>query len=70
MKARYQVIVGNIGTVYSGGDEHAAQMHYSEYVNQSAGNYGRASGEPVTLMENGEPVHEYCGDVREIEPLS
>lgn len=50
----YQVIVGNIGTVYSGNTEQTACDIFDEYVKMSQAPYGRASGESVTLMMDGE----------------
>jgi hypothetical protein len=56
---RYEVIVGNIGTVYDGDDLSEAERVYEEYVGQSKGGYGRAADEDVTLMGDGEPIQEY-----------
>jgi len=58
---QYEVIVGNIGTVYSGPSKAEADTHYTEYVSQSETNYGRAGGEDVTMMEDGEPIQEHVG---------
>ena len=64
---KYEVIVGNIGCVYSGSSYPAALRDYREYVTQSTSGpyegygYGRASGEDVTLMEDGSPIHEHLG---------
>ena len=55
----YEVIVGNVGTVYSGSDATNAETIYAGYVETSLGSVGRASGEPVTLMQDGEPVREH-----------
>ena len=55
----YEVIVGNIGTIYDGHDETEARRIYAVYLAQSQANYGRAAGESVTLMQNGEPLQEY-----------
>lgn len=57
----YEVICGNIGTVYSGTDFDKADDTYREYVNQSMAGYGRAAEESVSLMENGEPIKEHFG---------
>lgn len=57
----YETIVGNIGTVYSGLDKAKAYAAYREYVKQSKDNYGRAAGESVTIMENGEIHRDYTG---------
>lgn len=57
----YEVVVGNIGTVYSGAGKHAAMESYERYVAMSKDGWikTRASGEPVTLFENGEIIAEY-----------
>ena len=49
-----------LGTVYSGNDMVQAFRDYDDYVSQSQAGYGRASGEPVTLMLNGEISREYA----------
>ena len=56
---KYQLIVGNIGTVLETEDEPTASENYSAYVQISQSTHGRASGEQVTLMMNGEPIMEY-----------
>jgi len=56
--SRFQVIVGNIGTVEDG-NLHECLKAYGEYVKQSKAGYGRASYEPVTLMKDGEPWREH-----------
>lgn len=58
---KYQVIVGNIGTVYDGDSYMDAKQAYSEYRKQSRANYGRASGESVTMFENDEIKWEHDG---------
>lgn len=58
---KYELIVGNIGTVYSGNNKADALGKFSLYKGQSIGNYGRAAGENVTLMRDGEPWMEYFG---------
>lgn len=57
----FEVIVGNIGTVYSGEDKIEALARFNEYVNQSKWNEGRAGGEDVTLMEDNEILYEHFG---------
>jgi hypothetical protein len=57
-KPEYQVIVGNVGTVYSGTDRAEADRDYSIYAEMSDAGQGRAGDEPVTLTEDGEPVRE------------
>lgn len=60
-----QVIVGNIGTVYSGSNNKEAARVYKEYISQSKSNYGRAGGEDVTWMKNGEPHKEFTGTLHQ-----
>lgn len=54
--SRYQVIVGNIGTVLDTDSRQAAAKTYGEYKQQSIDHYGRASGEEVTLFMDDEPL--------------
>jgi hypothetical protein len=61
----WEVIVGNVGTVYSGPNEDEARSVYSEY---EMGRGGRATGEPITLMHDGEIVEEYPGEEWESYP--
>jgi hypothetical protein len=58
---RWEVVVGNVGTVFDGTRESAARQTYKDYVIKSKSNNGRAGGEDVTLMKNGEPVAEHFG---------
>jgi len=62
---RYQVIVGNIGTVYDAGDREWAQSNYDDYVALSKSRQGRAADESVVMLENGEVVAEYCPTLRQ-----
>lgn len=55
----YEVIVGNIGTVYKGGDKQVAIATFEEYKRQSADGYGRAAGEPVSLLFEEEVIDEF-----------
>lgn len=57
----YKVIVGNIGTVYSGSNPVRARNDFDTYVRKSEAGDGRAAGEDVTLMKNGEPEAEHFG---------
>ena len=66
----YEVIVGNIGTVYSGPNGFEAHTKFQVYAGQSKTGYGRASGEDVTIMRNGEPIKEYFGTLGQSEELS
>lgn len=59
----YTVIVGNVGTVYDGTDAAVAQTKFHTYIEASKSDVGRASGESVTLMRDGEIVDEYTGIV-------
>ena len=59
--SRYQVIVGNIGTVYDGDSIRLAKLDFAAYVRLSKKSLGRASGEDVTLMDDCEPEMEYTG---------
>lgn len=58
----YTVLVGNIGTVYEGPLFKQALEDYAEYKQQSETNYGRAAGEPVTLLKDGEIKWEHNPD--------
>ena len=55
----WTVVVGNIGTVYSGPDEVEARRRWEEYTKQSESGYGRAAGEDVTLLVDGVVAKEY-----------
>lgn len=57
----FQVIVSNVGTVYSGDMHRDAVKTYQDYKKQSESMLGRAGGESVTLMEDGEPILEHEG---------
>ena len=67
MKHEYEVICGNIGTVHTGAAIRAAEIHFDEYVAQSKSEYGRAAGESVTLMRDGEIHREYIGTLERSE---
>ena len=60
--AKFEVIVGNIGTVYSGSNFMVAQSKFSSYVKDSKANYGRAARESVTLMHNSKIRREHIGE--------
>jgi hypothetical protein len=59
---KYEVYVGNIGTVLRTGVYADANAAYSEYVSQSKSGSGRAAFEPVALLENGEMIKDYEGE--------
>ncbi len=60
---KFQVVVGNIGTVYSGNNFMQASCSFDRYVKQSKLSSGRASGEDVTLLHNGDIRREYIGSI-------
>jgi hypothetical protein len=70
---RYEVVVGNVGNVHTGGSKATAMTYFREYVEQSKSGCGRAGGEDVTLFKDGEIIKEYIHDpwfpVSEIESL-
>ena len=53
--------VGNLGQVFEGPNEIKAREAFKEYKGQSESDYGRAAGESVTLMRDGEPIQEHIG---------
>ena len=55
----YEVIVGNIGTTYSGPSAMVADAEFKYYKAASINGEGRASGESVVMMKNGEIVLEH-----------
>ena len=69
---RYQVIVGNIGTVYDGNSRGLADCEFTAFCKISDRMTGRAAGESVTLMDNDEPVKEYTGklDLASMDPAT
>lgn len=62
---RYEVICGNIGSVYSGNNPVEARRVYGIYKNHSITCYGRAAGETVTMMKDSEPELEYIGTLHQ-----
>lgn len=59
--SQYVVIVGNVGTVYSGEDSQKASEIFAEYVEQSKSDCGHAGGEDVSLLHNDDIIQEYMG---------
>lgn len=57
----YDIVVGNIGTVYSGTDRAQAKTAFDTYLAQSKANSGRAAGESVAWMVDGEERQGYIG---------
>jgi transcriptional regulator of NAD metabolism len=62
---KYQVIVGNIGSVYAGESKVIAFETYKEYVQQSQTSHMKASGETVVLLRDGEIEKEFIGSLEE-----
>lgn len=60
---KFEVVVGNLGVVYTGNSGFDAKTKYNTYVGQSRRNEGRAAGESVYLMKNGSPIQEHQGPV-------
>lgn len=54
MTIRHEIIVSNIGIVYDGTDIAEARRTFNEYCNQARDHVGRASGESVTWLLDGE----------------
>ncbi len=63
--ARYEVVVGNVGTVYVGNDVQRARETMQTYIEQSKSHVGRAGDENVTLFKSGDIVDEYIGTLNE-----
>lgn len=57
----YEILVGNIGSVFYGTNGFEAYAQFQVYCGLSKAYYGRASGEDVTLLKDGEIVKEYIG---------
>ena len=57
---RYQVIVGNLGTVLETNSKVFAWRAYGEYIGISQSEGMRATGEDVTLMCDDEIIAEYA----------
>jgi len=56
---RYQVIVGNIGMVFEDYSLAKATAIFHDYCFMSTDGNGRASGEEVHLMDDGEPIRSH-----------
>ena len=59
VKHTYEVVVGNIGSVYFGSLSRDAKKTFAEYKRQSERCIGRASQEVVTLLKDGEISQEF-----------
>lgn len=60
---KFEVVVGNIGTVYSGNNFMVASCKYSAYVKESKSGVGRAGNESVVMFHNGEIRYEHEGEI-------
>jgi hypothetical protein len=61
----YEVIVGNVGSVYCGKNRADALATYQSYVESSKEQVGaRSYGEDVTLLADGEIEQEHIGHLR------
>lgn len=58
-RVMYEVVVGNVGTVYRGADEKVANVAFDTYVDLSKSGHGRAAGEEVSFFEDGDLVKEF-----------
>lgn len=61
---RYEVVVGNVGTIYRGNSKRQGLAEFREASQLSKDGYGRYSMEPVTLFEDGEILKEHDPNVR------
>jgi hypothetical protein len=62
----YEVIVGNVGSVYYGKSRVEALATYKSYVKSSKKHIGaRCHGEDVTLLVDGEIRHDHAGNLRQ-----
>jgi len=61
MTSFYEVIVGNIGKVYYGSDKAFATEQYLAYKGQSERGEGKAAGESVSMLRDGEVIRAYDG---------
>lgn len=66
-RGTYEVIVGNVGTVYVGPSKYEAHGTFKTYVELSMLDMGRASGESVVLMYRGDIIREHQGQYSETE---
>ncbi len=55
--------VGNIGCVYRGHNGFEARKAFNIYRSQSKKGYGRAAGEDVGMLRDGEPHDSYWGSL-------
>lgn len=58
----FEVIVGNVGTVYTGEGSASARHMFESYRAMSRDGYGRVAHESVTLFDDGEILDEFDGE--------
>lgn len=58
---KYELIVGNIGRVFESNNLKDCMKKFRHYVTQSKSGVGRAGGESIILLREGEPIEEYQG---------
>jgi len=63
----YEVIVGNIGSIYCGTNGWKALQLFNRYKKLSRMQYGRAAGENVAVMKDGDVYYEYVGSLEQLE---
>lgn len=61
----YEVVVGNIGTVYTGRSQKIANETFETYRKNSINGVGRGGYEDVILLHGGEPEKEHFAEVPE-----
>lgn len=61
----YEVVVGNVGTVYDGASEEAAHKAFSQFVERSESGLGRCGNEQVTLFKDGDLIDQHDPEPRE-----
>lgn len=67
---KHEIVVGNIGTVYSGSNDTEAINTFNAYASQSRNKIGRAATEPVTWFVEGQPHRKYSfGDAPKAQLL-
>ncbi len=59
MNETYEVVAGNVGTVYRGNNYKEADAAFAQYSGLSKSGRGRCGGEVITLFEHGELVDEF-----------
>lgn len=64
---RFEILISNIGTVYKGNNRMEAENEYRECCETVDMPYGRASGENVTFMVDGDIHREHTSNAPEME---